>query len=65
MLQIQGVKGEAVVSYREPLTTQEMRHHQLSPRVNNLAAFSIFWISLAMKSTKPLKKTPSKDYYYF
>jgi hypothetical protein len=25
MLQIQGVKGEAVVSYCEPLTTKEMR----------------------------------------
>jgi hypothetical protein len=25
MPQIQGVKGEAVVIYREPLTTQEMR----------------------------------------
>jgi hypothetical protein len=30
MLQIQGVKGEAVVIYREPLATLEMRHHRLS-----------------------------------
>jgi hypothetical protein len=65
MLQIQGVKGEAVVSYREPLTTQEMRHHRLSRRVNNLAAFSIFWISLAINSTKSLKKTPKKEYHCF
>ena len=27
MLQIQGAKGEAIVSYCEPLATQEMRYH--------------------------------------
>ena len=27
VLQIQGVKGKAVVIYREPLTTQEMQCH--------------------------------------
>jgi hypothetical protein len=36
MPQIQGVKGEAVVSYREPLTTQEMGYHELSRRVNKM-----------------------------
>jgi hypothetical protein len=36
MLQIQGVKGEAVVCYCEPLTTQEMEYHRLSQRVNNM-----------------------------
>ncbi len=35
ILQILGVKGEAVVSYCEPLTTQEMRYHRLSRKVNN------------------------------
>jgi hypothetical protein len=39
MLQIQDVEGEAVVSYREPVTTQEMLYHRLSRRVNNLAVF--------------------------
>jgi hypothetical protein len=39
MLEIQGVKGEAVVSYCESLTTKEMRYHRLSRRVNN-GAFS-------------------------
>ena len=34
MQQIQGVKGEAVVGYREPLTTKEMRYPRLSQRVN-------------------------------
>jgi len=29
--QIQGVKGEAVLGYCEPLTTQEMRHHTAFP----------------------------------
>ena len=39
VLQIQGVKGAAVVIYRKPLTTLEMRCHRLSRRVNNMAAF--------------------------
>jgi len=29
------VKGLAVVIYAEPLTTKQMRYHQLSRRVNN------------------------------
>jgi len=45
MLEIQGVKGEAVVSYCESLTTKEMRYHRLSRRVNN-AAFSGFRLDL-------------------
>ncbi|MES0362550.1 MAG: hypothetical protein ABUK14_01230 [Desulfobacteria bacterium] len=36
MPQIQGVKGEAVVSYCEPLTTLEMGYHRLSRRVNKM-----------------------------
>jgi len=39
MPQIQGVKGEAVISYREPLTTEEMRYLRLSRRVKNMANF--------------------------
>jgi hypothetical protein len=39
VLQIQGVKGEAVVSYRKPLTTQEMRYPRLSRRVNKPVIF--------------------------
>ena len=35
MPQIRGVKGEAVVIYCEPLTTQEMGYPRLSYRVNN------------------------------
>jgi hypothetical protein len=35
MPQVQGVQGEAVVSYAEPLTTQQMRYDRLSRRVNN------------------------------
>ena len=35
VLQIQGVKGEAVVIYCEPLTTKEMWFYRLSRRVNN------------------------------
>ena len=34
--EIQGVKGEAVVNYREPLTTKEMRYPRLSRRVENM-----------------------------
>jgi hypothetical protein len=40
VLQIQGVKGEAVVVYRKPLTTREVQYHRLFPRVNNKASFS-------------------------
>ena len=43
MLQILGVKGEAVVTYREPLTTKEMRHHPAEAgRVNNMAHLFFF-----------------------
>jgi hypothetical protein len=42
MPEVQGVEGEAVVCYAEPLTTQEMRYHRLSQRVNNMAGFSLF-----------------------
>jgi hypothetical protein len=41
VVQIQGVKGEAVLDYREPLTTKEMRCHRLSRRVNNRANSSL------------------------
>ena len=39
VLQIQGVKGAAVVIYRKPLTTLEMGCHRLSRGGNNMAAF--------------------------
>ena len=39
VLQIQGVKCAAVVIYRKPLTTLEMRRHRLSRRVNNMVVF--------------------------
>jgi len=35
MLQVCGVKVEAVVIYCEPLTTKEMEYYRLSWRVNN------------------------------
>jgi hypothetical protein len=40
MLQIQDAKGEAVVIYREPLATLEMRYHRLSRRVKNMTKLS-------------------------
>jgi len=36
MPHIRGGKGEAVVSYCEPLTTKEMGYHRLSRRVNKM-----------------------------
>jgi hypothetical protein len=39
---MQGVKGEAVVVYADPLTTQQMRYHRLSRRVNNMTVFPGF-----------------------
>jgi len=42
MPQICGVKGEAVVLYRDPLTTKEMWYPRLSHLVNNMAVFRCF-----------------------
>jgi len=36
MLQIQGIEGEAVATYREPSITKEMRYPRLSRRVKNM-----------------------------
>jgi hypothetical protein len=36
MLQLQGIKGEAVIIYCEPLITQKMGYHRLSRRVNKM-----------------------------
>ena len=36
MPQLQGVKGLAVVVYAESLTTQQIRYHRLSRRVNKM-----------------------------
>jgi hypothetical protein len=52
VLQIQGVKGEAVVLYCEPLTTKEMRCPWLSRRVNNTA---ILWALLELTNSDVLK----------
>ncbi|MBN1841139.1 MAG: hypothetical protein JW883_02515, partial [Deltaproteobacteria bacterium] len=49
-------QGEAVVGYAELLPTKEMRYPRLSLRVNNLAVFLVFCISLAVNSSKLLKK---------
>ena len=65
VLQMQDVKVEAVVVYADPLTTQQMRYHRLSRRVNNMAAFLVFWISLIVNSTKALKKTAEEDHCCF
>ena len=56
MLQIQGVEGEAVVIYCEPLATPEMRHPRLSHWANNMAVFTIFMMSLGVNSIKAKKK---------
>jgi hypothetical protein len=65
VLQMQGAKGEAVVVYADPLTTQQILYHRLSRRVNNMAVLGVLWISLAVYSTKPLKKTAKEGYCYF
>jgi len=36
MVQIQGIEGEAVVTYREPSITKETRYPRLSRRVKNM-----------------------------
>jgi hypothetical protein len=56
MLQIQGVEGEAVVCYREPLTTQEMQYPRLSQRVKNMAFFYHLWMSVEINSRDVFRK---------
>jgi hypothetical protein len=56
MPQVQGVEGEAVVCYAEPLRTQEMRYHRLSRRVNNMAGFSLF---VDVTHSEPIKRAHS------
>jgi hypothetical protein len=59
LLQILGVEGEAVVIYREPPTTKEMRYPRLSPRVNNMAFFSRFLdVTPSVMSRKFLAEVP-------
>jgi len=58
-----GAEGEAVVIYCEPLATLEMRHPRLSHRVNNMAVFTIFMMSLGVNSIKAEKKSGNDDHY--
>jgi hypothetical protein len=63
---IQGVMGEAVVVYRKPITTKEMRYYRLSQRVNNTAnlmPFDLYEEKLKrniVKSTKIAKPLYNK-----
>jgi len=52
VLQIRGVKGEAVVFYRKPFTTKALLRHRLSHWVNNMA---IFMMSVVVNSIKAEK----------
>ncbi|MBW2180866.1 MAG: hypothetical protein JRG81_10940 [Deltaproteobacteria bacterium] len=36
ILQLKGIKGEAVIIYCDPLITQKMGYHRLSRRVNKM-----------------------------
>ena len=63
VLQIRGVKGEAVVFYRKLFTTKELRRHRLSHWVNNMAVFTIFMMSLGVNSIKAKKKSGNADHY--
>ncbi len=62
MLQIQGIRAAAVVFYRKALITPEMGYYRLSLRVNNMAVFTIFWMSLGVSSTK-VKKMSVNTYH--
>jgi len=50
MLQIQGIEGEAVVIYREPSITKEMRYPRLSRRVKIMTNFLNSWNSPVVNS---------------
>jgi hypothetical protein len=63
VLQIQGVKGEAVVFYRKPFTTKELQRHRLSLWVNNMAVFTIFMMSLGVNPIKAEKPSGNADHH--
>ena len=60
MPQIQGVEGEAVVIYRELSTTQEVRYHRLSPRVNKMAVFPSF-LDISCSELENIAQKDCKD----
>jgi hypothetical protein len=57
MPQMQGGKGEAVVSYREPFPTRQMGYHRLSQRANKIEkkCIIIFHLIAVYKSNHTLK----------
>ncbi len=55
MLQIQGIKGEAVVVYCEPLITQEMGYPRLSRRVNKMGFRSKMYVSIVEELRKHIQ----------
>ena len=63
VLQIRDIKGEAVVFYRKPFITKELRRHRLSHWANNMAVFTIFLMSLGANSIKAKKKSGNADHY--
>ena len=52
-----GVKGAAVVCYCKPVTTQKMRYHRLSRRVNNTPSFGFRQISSLVMSEVNVKNS--------
>jgi hypothetical protein len=61
MPQIQGIKGEAVVVYCEPLITQEMGYPRLSRRVNKMGFCSKMHISLIEELRKYIQTYKMND----
>ncbi len=55
MPQIQGIKGEAVVVYCEPLITQEMGYPRLSRRANKMGFCYKMYISLIEELRKHIQ----------
>ena len=55
MLQIQGIKGEAVVVYCEPLITHEMGYPRLSRRVNKMGFCSKMYVSIVEELRKHIQ----------
>jgi hypothetical protein len=62
VLQIRSVKGEAVVIYRKPFTTKELRCHRLSHWENNMAVSNMFMISFGVNPIQAEKKFGNADH---
>jgi hypothetical protein len=65
MLQIQGIEGEAVVTYRESSITKEKPYPRLSRRVKNMTNLPDFWNLPSINSSNGCQSEKRSCYHCF